>query len=173
MKLKHLIASAAFAFASVGASAATLTSTLTSPGGNFYSGSFGNTVNFSGAFTDTISFLPSNLGGNANGLIGTIAFDAIQNIDFSSVTLNGIPFFLTVLGPAEAGVLFPVNVNAPLILTVVGLSGGNGSYAGTLNLRARVPEPGILALLGIAGLGFALSRRRKETTPSGHDLASA
>jgi hypothetical protein len=172
MKLKHLIASAALAFASVGTFAAPLTSTLTSPGNNFYSGFFGNTINTPGFFTDTISFLPSTLGGRANGFIGTIAFDGVQDITFTSVSLNTIPFILTPLGFADAGILFPVNVSAPLILTVVGISGGNGSYAGTLNLRA-VPEPGILALLGIAGLGFALSRRRKEITSSEHDLANA
>lgn len=172
MKLKHLIASAALALASVSASAAVLTETLTTSGGGFYSSDFGNTVNYSGAFTDTIHFLPASLGGNAFGLIGTLSFNPTQNIDFISVMLNGISFILSPNGPLEGGILFPIDVNAPLILTVVGVSGGNGSYAGTLNLHA-VPEPGILALLGIAGLGLVLSRRRKEPALPSHDLANA
>jgi hypothetical protein len=171
MKLKHLLASAALALASFGASAAVLTSTLTTGGGNDYSASFGNTVNTAGNFTDTINFVPL-LSGLADGLIGTIAFRPSQNIDFYSVSLNGHAFILTPNFFVEGGVLFPVNVTAPLVLTVVGKSGGNGSYGGTLNLHV-VPEPGILALLGIAGLGFALSRRRKTTKSSGHDLAMA
>jgi hypothetical protein len=172
MKLKHLLASAALALASFGASAAVLTSTLTTGGGNDYSASFGNTVNTAGNFTDTINFVPL-LSGIADGLIGTIAFRPSQNIDFYSVSLNGHAFILTPNFFIEGGALFPVSVTAPLVLTVVGKSGGNGSYAGTLNLHVRVPEPGILALLGIAGLGFALSRRRKTTKSSGHDLAMA
>jgi hypothetical protein len=178
MKLKHLIASAALALASVSASAATLFPNLFTPDNINYSGTFGNTVtNNTGApltFTDTHNFQPATVGGLADGFIGTIAFNNVHNIDLSSVTLNGQAFTLINLGVGQQGILFPVNVNAPLILTVVGSNLGIiGSYAGTLNLIARVPEPGILALLGIAGLGLALSRRRKEPTLPNDQLANA
>jgi hypothetical protein len=178
MKLKHLIASAALAVASVGASAATLTATLFTSDGVNYSGGFTNTLtNNTGvpvAFTDTITFQPTNVSGTADGFIGTVAFAGVHNIDLTKVTLNGIPFILTSLIVGEQGVLVPANVTGPLILTVQGFNNGViGTYSGALNLLARVPEPGILALLGIAGLGLALSRRRKEPTLANEQLATA
>jgi hypothetical protein len=89
---------------------------------------------------------------------------ALTNIDFTSVTLNGVNFILGPNGVVEGGYLLnqlmvPGGVNE---LSVSGLSGGGASYGGSLSF-AEVPEPStwLMMILGVGIAGAALRRRRQ------------
>jgi hypothetical protein len=127
-------------------------------------------------FNDTFLFTIMGSPGQVNSQVGTILLNGIQNINFSSITLDGNPFTLTsALGAAEqyscCGVdgLSSITLGTGdhtinLIGTLTGLD--PGGYSGTLNVqsvRGAVPEPATWAmmLIGFAGVGFAMRRRRR------------
>lgn len=89
------------------------------------------------------------------------------NIDFTSVTLNGVPFDTVLSGAIEFRSIsdkFLLNNNT---INVRGLSGGNASYAGTLSFAA-VPEPStwMMMIVGVGIAGTALRRRRQAVKVS-------
>ena len=101
--------------------------------------------------------------------ISTISSSALTNIDFGSVLLNGVAFTMSPTGVFESGFISmqpfaPGGVNR---LSVTGTTGGNGSYRGTLSFAsmAAVPEPTtwMLMLMGMAGVGFSMRRKEKQT----------
>jgi hypothetical protein len=166
---------AGLALLPAGASAATI---ILDPGANgVLSGTFGNTVNTVGSFQDIYTFdLPT--AGTTSGTISTVSLSEMNNIDFASVLLNSTPFTLTngtgePLTPGNRTVEFGSLVGLPTVagtqtLTVNGVSGGNGSYSGTVSFNpnvAAVPEPATWALMlfGFGFLGAAMRRRSKKT----------
>ncbi|WP_411291643.1 FxDxF family PEP-CTERM protein [Sphingorhabdus sp.] len=93
----------------------------------------------------------------------------LTNIDFSSVLFNGVAFALSPNGDVEFGSLSNqvLALNGTNTLVVNGTTGGNASYRGTLSFAqaAAVPEPAawMLMLLGMAGIGFSMRRKDKQT----------
>lgn len=132
------------------------------------SGVFGFANVTKGGFTHTFTFTwPA--AGTSGSDITSGRVDALTNIDFRSVTLNGVEFTIGSSGVNEFR--FANGVPAPTglqTLTVRGVSGGNGSYAGTLafspsngNGAGPVPEPAVWGLMtaGFGLVGGALRRR--------------
>ncbi|MFT4100348.1 MAG: FxDxF family PEP-CTERM protein [Burkholderiaceae bacterium] len=166
MKLKSLIAATALAFASATASAAVISGTLTTDGSGLWTANFGNSVLVTGAFSDTVNFSPV-LSGSATGSTISIAFAGTGqagDIDFTSVVLNGVSYDVTnntlVNGAYYDTAILPLTaVTGPLSLVVNGYAYAPASWSGTLNVAA-VPEPGTLALIGIASVGLGVFRRR-------------
>ncbi len=132
------------------------------------SGVFQNLAIGGGSFTDSYSF---NLGdpGIFNATISSIFQAALNNnVDFTSVTINGQEFTVGSTGNVEFRYLNGLNVAAgPQTLVVSGTSGGNGSYAGTLSfarLLGGVPEPAAWTTLiaGFALVGSSMRRKRSS-----------
>lgn len=153
---------AALMFSMAGAMAATTINLTPGPDGH-YTG--GWNVTHSGDFTDTYNFLPELPSVEVSSVLSTIGFRASEDINFTSVTLNGVALTLTSAGPVDyAYTSEPLYLSGPLTLVVVGTSGANASYSGTFNM-AVVPEPETYALLmaGLGVIGFVARRRRKES----------
>lgn len=163
---RFILAAAAVACAGIGtaASAAPTISFGTPDASGAVSGTFGNEAIRRGTFTDTFSFtLPA---GFASTTISSSFFtNRRNNIDFTSVTLNGVDFDIGSTGNVEFRSLVGAPVMAGLqTITVIGTSGGTGSYSGTISFSpGAVPEPASWAMLigGIGMAGAALRRRRQ------------
>ena len=163
--LQALAVSAALMCSAVGASAAT-TVNLTGVG-NHYTGGF--TVTHTSDFTDEFTFSPTFPSAWVSASLITIGFSLTDNINFTSVSLNGTPLTLSggPFGPELAFTAAQLLLNGPLTLTVVGTSGSNASYSGTFNLTV-VPEPETFALMvaGLGVVGFVTRRKRKVGLPA-------
>jgi len=161
------LAASVLAFATAANAAKTLVFDSPAPGGSF-SGDFGDTGIVGGAFTDTFTFtMPTGL--TSASISSTFTNDISNNIDFTSVTLDGQPFNIISTGQTEFRVINGVPVtNGPQTLIVAGTSGGNGAFAGTLSFSqaiVSVPEPTSWALmiLGFGGVGASLRINRRRT----------
>ncbi|MEY4239586.1 MAG: hypothetical protein RL339_2187 [Pseudomonadota bacterium] len=93
--------------------------------------------------------------------------NAATNINFSSVTLNGIAFAIGSTGDVEFRSITNQILGNWNTINVQGQSGGNASYSGTLSFAA-VPEPStwLMMILGVGIAGAALRRRRQNVTVS-------
>ena len=157
--LRAVAVSAALMFCMAGASAAT-TVTLTGSG-NDYTGGFYVTHNSD--FIDEFVFTPSFPSSLVSASLITIGFSGITDIDFTDVKLNGVS--LTLVNTEPGGAAYTASellLHGPLTLTVIGTSGSNATYSGTINLTV-VPEPETYALM-VAGLGLVgvISRRKRK-----------
>ena len=89
-----------------------------------------------------------------------------QNIDFTSVLLNGVAFNLRPNGQTEGGNLLNQPLLASNTLTVNGIAGDSTGaaalFTGTLSFAA-VPEPATWAmmLVGFGAVGFSMRRRTR------------
>jgi len=135
------------------------------------SGIFGDTDIGLGDFTDVFTFtLPD---GTAAATITSISTNDTNNVDFKTVDLNGHFFDIDSTGKVEFRHLDDILVtNGPQVLTVVGSSGGEGSYSGTIAFSSvgpvlggggGVPEPAAwgLMVVGFGGLGAMLRSKRR------------
>jgi len=116
------------------------------------------------AFTDTFNFtLPT---GNVGFDLGTISFQALSGMKFTSVTFNGVALTLIKKGTyswdAYTPDPIPVVFGGPQVLIVKGEGGANASWAGTGTFNP-VPEPGTWALMiiGFGGAGAMIRSRRR------------
>jgi opacity protein-like surface antigen len=172
MKFRTLLAASALAVAASGAFAEDFNQNVAFvpdagiPGAG--SAGWGVTHVQAGAFTDTFTFTGLSEGFFSGSLV-TIGFQDSQNIDFTSVNINGQSYTLAGQGtPLEVAAFNMTSLQGPLVLTVQGVAGPNAavgdsisaSYAGTANI-SPVPEAQTAAML-LAGLGVIgmLGRRR-------------
>jgi hypothetical protein len=130
-----------------------------------FSGAFSNVGVASPSFTDVFNFtFPT--AGIVNGTISSSFTAANNNIDFTSVTLNGKAFDLVSFGKFEyrelADTLF---AGGPQTLIVSGTAGTAATYSGTLSFTSAVPEPATWAMMigGFAAVGVAIRRRRSTS----------
>lgn len=126
---------------------------------------FGVTHTDNDPFIDVFNFTGFTEPVIASASLVSIGFIPAQDIEFSSVTLNGNPltygngFFSYAYTPSQ------LSLTGPLQLVVQGTSGATrsifASYSGTLNVTA-VPEPGIYSMLlaGLSMVGFMIRRRK-------------
>jgi hypothetical protein len=104
--------------------------------------------------------------GQAYKMSGTISTSyqsgaqSVQDINFSTVSLNGKNFTLSPDGQFEFGFVADVASAASNLLRINGSSGSNASYAGTLTIAA-VPEAATWAMM-IFGFGAVGSMARRR-----------
>jgi len=135
-----------------------------------YSAGLSATHLVAGSFTDTFTFDPSVSGSVSSSLATALTNDS-DNIDFTSVLLNGVSFSLTSPdgGVHDFAFFGPSFATGPLTLIVTGvaapaLAAGtaiSASYGGSLAVSA-VPEPQtyLLLLAGLGAVGFVARRRQ-------------
>lgn len=158
--IKALLAAAFLASLTTPASAAVFLSF------NGSTGVFGNDLVDSPSFDDMISL---DLGDLADGqylISATISStyqdgeQADQDIDFTSVLLNGVAFEIGSTGQNEYRFINSIASGETNLFTIRGTSGFNSSYSGTINIAA-IPEPSTwaMAMIGFFVVGAAIRRR--------------
>ncbi|WP_375390404.1 FxDxF family PEP-CTERM protein [uncultured Sphingomonas sp.] len=139
------------------------------------SGSFGNpqlsctTAATPCAFSDTLTFT-TPVGFNLASLTissSIVGNDASTDVNFGSVTLNGIAFNTILTGATEFRNLLNQTLvaGATNTLVVSGLTGTNGSYGGSVSFGATtpaVPEAATWAMMigGLGAVGVVIRRRK-------------
>ena len=137
---------------------------------NGTSGAFKNT-DITGDFDDTFRFTVAD-DGIVGSTITSIAVSILTDVNFTSVSLNGVEFTNLLSGTTEFRSLEALPVDSgEQVLRVQGNSGGNGAYSGTIAFVAQqVPEPAgwttLVVALGIFGVGLKLSRRTRSDRPA-------
>ena len=133
---------------------------------------YGNSDVGTGAtFDDVINFL-TPASGFLTLTLSEGAANAINNVEFTSVTLNGnaVNLFSAPGGEPDFGYLMNLfNAGTSNVLRVQGTNGGNGVYSGTISFApGAVPEPATWALMlaGFGMVGFAMRRRKGQVTTS-------
>ena len=144
--------------------------TITGPSGNFGDDEVTCVTAAPCAFTRTFTFTGASVAPfNAAGMTITSgpANSGMANIDFTSVSLNGVLFTPVTTGIFEFQTLNTIGLLAGInTILVNGTTGGNASFAGNINLTA-VPEPGTWALMlvGFGAVGYAMRRRSASLIP--------
>ena len=169
-KLKYLVAAAVAATGFATSANAAQTLVITGP-----SGIYGDddvtcgTAPTPCSFTRTFTFA-TPAGFNQVSLdISSILSSATTDINFSSVTFNGVNFNTILTGMQEFRNLLMQNLRTDGSLNsivVTGTTGGNAAFSGNLSFtQGAVPEPGTwgMMLLGFAGMGYSLRRKRRNS----------
>ncbi len=118
------------------------------------------------SFARTFSFItPAGFNLASVDISSVATANPLTNIDFSTVTLNGVNFNIVATGTTELRNLF----NQVLIsggnnvISVAGTTGGEASFAGNLSFAATsaVPEPTTWAmmLVGFGAVGYSMRKR--------------
>jgi hypothetical protein len=174
--MRKLLLAAAGAMALVGgataaSAATTITSTLPSPLVLTppASGAFSSVLNGSGSFSDSFTFTIAGAPGVTDAQLSSILLNGSQNVDFTSITLDGMSVFVKTSSdsnPETWAIMDPVYLLAGNhTINVAGnLVGPTGSYSGTINVQAAVPEAKSWAmmLLGFGAMGLAIRRRGRK-----------
>lgn len=162
----------ALAAGATGANAASIItgptpSSLTPPASALFGAVLTGTAGSSTPINDNFTF---NIAGGpalADSQVSTILLGGTQNVNFSSITLDGIYAFVkTSIGdaPETWALMSPALLNnGSHTINVMGsLFGATGAYSGTLNVQAPVPEARtwMMMLLGFGAMGLAIRRRR-------------
>ncbi|HET6971360.1 MAG TPA: FxDxF family PEP-CTERM protein, partial [Phenylobacterium sp.] len=127
-----------------------------------------STPTFDDIFTFTV---PAGNDGKADFTVTSTMSNDSQNIAFSTVTFNSLPFDTQVSGWNETRTLnhVPVTAGSSYTLELAGSAGvagtkPNASYSGVITFApvAAIPEPAAWALMmvGFGGTGALLRRRR-------------
>ncbi|MBB3693287.1 FxDxF family PEP-CTERM protein [Sphingomonas sp. BK580] len=177
--MRSVVAIAVAAAAVIGAAAPAAAATYpvgsdnfkATPGaGGTFAGAFQVTGLAAGVFSDTFTFtLPTN--GLGSGTVSTSVTDlgSVNDLDFTSVTINDIAASITKTAGGAFEVAFVNSV--PIVagqlnrLVVTGVSRGNGAYGGQATftpISSAVPEPATWAMMimGFGVVGYAMRRRR-------------
>lgn len=135
---------------------------------NGTSGTFGNDLTASPTFSDSFDLGKFSTGNYL--FAGTISSSyqgpngkgGDQDIDFTSVSLNGVNFTISSTGQFEYRYVANVPSDTSNILKVSGTSGKTATYSGTFNVTS-VPEASSWALMlaGFGMVGFALRGSRR------------
>ena len=128
------------------------------------SGVYGNAdVNMS-PFSRTFTFATGD--GILSSTISSVG-SGVTDINFTSVTLNGMEFDIVSTGFSELRQILNIPVSAGTQTVMVeGMGGLDGSYSGVLSFRSAVPEPTTWAMmiLGFGAVGAGMRRSKKVTT---------
>ncbi|WP_164857248.1 FxDxF family PEP-CTERM protein [Sphingomonas crocodyli] len=136
---------------------------------NGTTGVFGNDLADNPTFTDTIDLGALPVGWMISATISSTYQDGLQDaqdIDFTSVTLNGQSFDIGTTGQNEFRFINnAVAQGTTNLFQISGTSGTNSSYSGTINV-APVPEPATWAML-ICGFGMIAMTLRRSWRKAG------
>lgn len=173
-KLVHTLAgAAALATASVASAASVITgptpNTLTPPASALFGATLTGSATTTTPINDTFTFNINGGPGLTNAQVSTILLGGMQNVNFTSIMLDGTyAFTKTSNDPAPEvwALLTPVLLgNGSHSINVLGtLLGPTGSYSGTINVQVpAVPEAKtwMMMLLGFGAMGLATRRRRR------------
>ena len=121
-------------------------------------------------FSRSFEFLtPAGFNEVSSDISSIATSNPLTDIDFSSVTLNGVSFNTVAAGTQEFRNLFNQSLIAGgnNILNVSGTTGGNASFTGNLSFaqNAAVPEPAtwMFMLLGMSGIGYTMRSKGNNT----------
>ena len=128
---------------------------------------YGNSqVDVVGTFTNTFSFTTIEPGFLQLSL-SEVAGTAVNNIEFTSVVLNGVSAAIfSAPGANEPDFASLLNLATGAgsnTLVITGTSGGNGVFGGTIAFSpGAVPEPSTWAmmLVGFGAVGYSMRRRK-------------
>jgi len=169
-KLIYMFAgAAALASASVASAASVIVgptpSTLTPPASALFGS---NITGGPTSFSDLFTFNIAGSSGLTDAQVSTLLLNGSQNINFTSILLDGTYAFTktsTDPAPETWALLSPVllGIGSHTIAVAGNLSGPTGSYSGTINVQAAVPEAKtwMMMLLGFGAMGLAIRRRRR------------
>lgn len=116
------------------------------------------------AFSRTLTFTLPTIG-LTSGSITSVSTTVANDLDFTSVLLNGTALTLGSTGATEFRFINNLPTAAGVqTLVVNGISRGAGSFGGSISFSptAAVPEPTTwaLLLLGFAAIGFSMRRSK-------------
>ncbi len=134
-------------------------------GAGMFDDSFEFTIGADGLGSGSITSILAGLPGNPTDLDFTEVTFSNGTTTFTVPTTNG--------GASEFGSLANIPIFAGQLntLRVMGVSRGEGSFSGTLAFTAgAIPEPStwMMMLMGFAGMGLVIRRRRKDNVKVGY-----